>query len=95
MSGPSRGGQAPPPIAAAAGWQLRGACARADPELFFPLDEELWAGPAKQLCARCPVNSDCLAHALATGERHGIWGGLTTAERLELLRVSEDSEGAA
>lgn len=36
---------------------------------------------AKSVCGRCPVRDECLDHALATDERHGIWGGMTPDER--------------
>ncbi|MFC8723701.1 WhiB family transcriptional regulator [Streptomyces bacillaris] len=36
---------------------------------------------AKTICSTCPVQPECLQYALAAGERDGIWGGLTTAER--------------
>ena len=37
---------------------------------------------AKAVCAACPVCAACLAHALAYDEPWGIWGGLTTRERV-------------
>ena len=68
-------------------WQLAAACRNADPDLFFPLDSE--RGPrraareaaAKAICQRCSVRGRCAAHALAAGESHGVWGGLSEAER--------------
>lgn len=33
------------------------------------------------MCAACPVRQDCLEQALATSERHGVWGGLSERER--------------
>ncbi|MEV7182071.1 WhiB family transcriptional regulator, partial [Kitasatospora sp. NPDC093679] len=36
---------------------------------------------AKHICATCPVRAACLDAAIARRERHGIFGGLTTAER--------------
>lgn len=45
------------------------------------LDEE-----ARQICAHCPVRQACLDYALDAREPHGTWGGLTPAERTELLR---------
>ena len=62
-------------------------CAKADPDLFFPLPWQS-ADPAKAICAGCLVRSACLAGARARGERYGIWGGVDlsaearTAERL-------------
>lgn len=40
---------------------------------------------AKAVCAACPVRTDCLEQALLSGERYGIWGGLTDTERSRLL----------
>lgn len=69
------------------GWQDEAACRDSDIELFFPIDGE--RGPlradreraAKSVCAACPVRLPCLDYALAYGETHGIWGGLTEEER--------------
>jgi len=32
-------------------------------------------------CRRCPVQVECLAYAVAAGERQGTWGGVTERER--------------
>jgi WhiB family redox-sensing transcriptional regulator len=36
---------------------------------------------AKAVCAGCPVRIQCLDYAVASGERYGVWGGLTSDER--------------
>jgi WhiB family redox-sensing transcriptional regulator len=66
-------------------WMELGACQDAEPELFFPISP---AGPAmaqaaaaKAVCARCRVREACLRYALAAGQDHGVWGGLTEEER--------------
>jgi Transcription factor WhiB len=41
---------------------------------------------AVAVCRRCPLQSDCLAWALACREDHGIWGGKTEEERRALQR---------
>lgn len=41
---------------------------------------------AKAICATCSVSSQCLQQAVATGERYGVWGGLTFEERLSFRR---------
>ena len=43
---------------------------------------------AKAICARCPVITECRAHALRAQERYGIWGGLTEHERTDLLTAA-------
>ncbi|WP_162237328.1 WhiB family transcriptional regulator, partial [Aeromicrobium sp. Leaf272] len=36
-------------------------------------------------CARCPVIEQCREHALTVQEPYGVWGGLSEAERREIL----------
>ena len=52
-------------------------------DLFYPERGES-AGPARQVCARCPVCQPCLEYALSNRITHGIWGGLTERERRPL-----------
>jgi len=73
-----------------AGWWSRAACATADPELFFPIS---YSGPAvsqvmraKAVCARCPIQQECLRYALDAGPIQGVWGGTTEEERRRLVR---------
>jgi WhiB family transcriptional regulator, redox-sensing transcriptional regulator len=73
-------------------WRSEAACRTEDPELFFPVGT---TGPAldqlaeaKAACYRCPVASQCLTWALDTGQRYGVWGGLSEDERRELRRRS-------
>jgi WhiB family redox-sensing transcriptional regulator len=80
-------------------WRERAACRTEDPELFFPVGI---AGPAldqlieaKSVCHRCPVAAECLAWALDTGQRAGVWGGLSEDERHELQRRSARIAGRA
>lgn len=51
-------------------------------------DERDWYSPdkgrrhrARLICAGCPVQFDCALDALQRGEPHGMWGGLTVADR--------------
>src|SRR5512144_1189770 len=73
-------------------WAEQAACRHEDPDLFFPPEEEhgryavLRETLAKRICLTCPVLPECTAHALATDERYGVWGGLTPAERDRLRR---------
>ncbi|MBD0839679.1 MULTISPECIES: WhiB family transcriptional regulator [unclassified Streptomyces] len=73
-------------------WLRSAACVGEDPELFFPVGTK---GPAlrdataaKRVCARCPVITQCLAFALASGQVSGVWGGTCEEERAVLLRMS-------
>ena len=68
------------PARFAARWRERAACCGMDLGVFFPERGES-AGPARQVCARCPVCQPCLEYALSNRITHGIWGGLTERER--------------
>lgn len=61
-------------------WQERGLCNQVDPELWFP-EKGGSTREAKQICAGCPVRTECLDYALTHDERFGIWGGLSERER--------------
>lgn len=70
-------------------WWVGARCAEADIAVdFFPASPHD-AGPAKAVCATCPVRLSCLAEALNTNPRgdHGVWGGLTEGDRRRLRRV--------
>lgn len=71
----------PADLPVAVPWDLAplAACADMGPELFFPLPGED-DGPAKAVCAVCPIASDCLARARANGESWGVWGGVNLAD---------------
>lgn len=90
MSRPSR--YAPDTLARPAEWAETAACVAegTDPAVFFPEDfrrqAPLIAVQAKEVCRRCPVVAQCLAHALAVPERTGVWGGLDEDERRNLRR---------
>ena len=66
-------------------WQERGLCQQTDPELFF-LDKGATDRLAKQVCAACEVKPECLAYALETDQRFGIWGGTSEKERRAIKR---------
>jgi len=70
-------------------WMTRGACQRADPELFFPIAA---TGPAlhqidaaKAVCLDCAVRAACLSYGLET-RQDGIWGGTTWDERAAMRK---------
>lgn len=66
-------------------WAVFAACRDADPDVFFPSnrrEEER----AVAICSTCPVQEDCLEHALSARERFGIWGGLTEKARRRASR---------
>ena len=71
------------PARFAARWRELAACRGADLEVFFPERGES-AGPARQVCARCPVRQPCLDYAITNRIAYGVWGGLAEQERRAL-----------
>jgi WhiB family redox-sensing transcriptional regulator len=74
-------------------WRESAACLSHPSILFFGLDDNetpverrAREERAKEICATCPVQRECLEYALATKEPYGIWGGLTEVERKSRLR---------
>jgi WhiB family redox-sensing transcriptional regulator len=82
----------PVPVTEIWEWQMRGACRGMDSGFFFHPEGE--RGPAranrearaKQVCSGCPVLEQCRRHALEVHEPYGVWGGLSEADREEIIR---------
>jgi len=70
-------------------WRQHAACTGADSRVFFP-DEHRRSDSleARTICMSCPVVEQCLDDALTNKEPFGIWGGLTSRDRLRLTRLS-------
>lgn len=71
-------------------WDFQAAC-KGRWDLFFPDTDEDGneVGPtdeARQICATCPVRSECLDQAIAERLEYGIAGGMNHRER-ESLRM--------
>lgn len=93
----SRAAARPPlPVLRPPEWMDDALCAQADPDAWFPESGE-WpkVRAAKLICAACPVRAECLDYALASGERFGVWGGLSEDERRAELRRRRELAGAA
>jgi len=82
----------PRSFTAAYDWQQQSACRGLDSGVFFHPSGERGASRtrraerAKEICAGCPVLTQCREHALASHEPYGVWGGLTEEERDWILR---------
>jgi WhiB family transcriptional regulator, redox-sensing transcriptional regulator len=66
-------------------WHLDAACRGMDPSLFFPNRGES-TRIAKQTCAKCPVQPECLDWAVSEVEPAGIWGGLGERDRRQVRK---------
>jgi WhiB family transcriptional regulator, redox-sensing transcriptional regulator len=84
-------------------WRHHAACRDFDPELFFPINEQLpgegvpapcadQIREAKAVCANCPVRRECLDYALVTPRTLGIWGSTTTVQRRVIRQWISDNE---
>jgi WhiB family redox-sensing transcriptional regulator len=77
-------------------WRSLGACASADPDLFFPVSSagagQRQEEEAKAFCGLCQVRPQCLAFALATSQAHGVWGGTTGDERRRWRQARHHAE---
>jgi WhiB family redox-sensing transcriptional regulator len=82
-----------PPVEVDRTWVESASCLGCDADLFYPARGES-CREAKAVCAGCPVRVECLAYALATGEKLGIWGGTSERERRR-LRQRRRLAGAA
>ena len=76
-------------------WRVRAACRGPETSLFFPPasserhdERHQREARAKSICRQCPVQPECLEHAMQFGEAHGIWGGLNEHERRSRLEAS-------
>jgi WhiB family redox-sensing transcriptional regulator len=71
-------------------WATSAACAPYDPELWWVEDpNDLARKVALEVCESCPVQRDCLQHALSLPEREGIWGGKTPSQRRSLIAAAK------
>jgi WhiB family redox-sensing transcriptional regulator len=66
-------------------WVADAACNGLDPDMFFP-DKGESSGPAKQVCAACPVREDCLTMAVELNLTSGIFGGMSARDRRKVRR---------
>jgi hypothetical protein len=73
-------------------WRKRAACLGAPIDLFFPSRFQTGSPykEGKQFCEVCPVTAECLKLSelnIPTGDRYGLFGGLTPNERRSKRRV--------
>ncbi len=73
-------------------WQATALCRGNHSYLFFPPstverkdERERREAKAKAICTVCPVKMPCLDFAMKIKEPYGIWGGLTEADRRQIL----------
>jgi WhiB family redox-sensing transcriptional regulator len=73
-------------------WRDKAACHGLPPDWFFPPQPKGDSSydEGKRVCATCSVTEQCLGLTtdfIATGDRYGLFGGMTPAERRFARRV--------
>lgn len=75
-------------------WQVKAACRIKgyEADWWHPISEnDPHAGRAISICGHCPVRQACLDYAIATEQRHGIWGGLVFERRYPKAKKLEEA----
>ncbi|MGE9808233.1 MULTISPECIES: WhiB family transcriptional regulator [unclassified Janibacter] len=91
----------PGPVADLWEWQYDGACRRTGAEVFFHPEGERGSArrmrdnAAKEVCASCPVLTQCREHSIVTREPFGVWGGMTEDEREAAVALREGAQRAS
>lgn len=59
-----------------------------DTDMFFPdNDRSIISKNAQKVCVECPIRVECLKYALDNKILYGVWGGLTSTIRRDLLGI--------
>lgn len=67
-------------VAVSDDWMDFAACKGEPAEIFFSdADDHEAISKAKKICGQCPVQEPCLDMGMKL--KHGVWGGLSAAER--------------
>ena len=66
-------------------WRTDALCAEVGGTIFFP-PKGASANPARSICNRCAVVSECLTDALRDDRQVGIRGGLTERDRRRMKK---------
>lgn len=61
-------------------------------QIMYPTREAKTAEEARAICQTCPVQEPCLEYALSTGEKFGIFGGLSEKQRRRIRRQRQQHQ---
>ena len=79
----------PNPLVPPGEFWAQAACAGFMDDTFFGEKKsmtDMEADRAKRVCGGCPVKEQCLTFAMESGEPHGVWGGMSEDDRVNLRR---------
>ena len=74
-------------------WADNANCGSCDAEALFSTSSA--QREMRDICRNCSVRLMCLADALQSNMRYGLWGGLTERERRQLLRAVPEQIGTS
>lgn len=66
-------------------WMTEAACAEVGGDAWFPEQGDA-VEPARAVCRRCPVATQCLEYAVVNHIGYGMWGGQTALQRARRRR---------
>lgn len=77
-------------------WAERGVCRGYSLDVFFT-ESKSGMRRAKEICAACPVRTECLDEVLRAEDssRYGVFGGLTASERKRLVEQQAETQEPA
>ena len=76
-------------------WFDQASCRHLPTSMFYPERGES-TSRARAVCAKCPVQDQCQQWAFDTGERFGIWGGVSVDRaRRRAIRANRSTLNAA
>lgn len=74
-------------------YETKPECTEVTPDYFYadPNDEEEKYGRSERaiavsVCRRCPIQYECMMHAITNGIEEGVWGGRIPQERASYAR---------
>lgn len=63
-------------------WMSKALCIDMETDIFYNSDRDSnKVVKARETCMKCPVILQCRVHAVESGEKFGIWGGMDGDER--------------
>jgi len=74
-------------------WFDQAACKGLPPAVFYPEDVSQWehAGLVRDLCASCPVRTECIDYSVTSPYEESGWWGLPPEDREKLRKLYKRS----
>ena len=79
------------PKAEGVNWRKQALCAGHPDRGAWFAEDSASSKRAQAVCRACPVREECLAFAVSTRQRDGIWGGMTPYQRRRLRKTQSST----